>query len=96
MLLNSNVHISARTNIVFIGFFRKDYVTEETHGTKKPPIWWYKFLWRIPESNRSPLACHASALPNELIPQFISNHLPHLPECFRDALPNELIPLEQI
>ena len=27
------------------------------------------FLWRIPGSNRSPLTCHASALPDELIPR---------------------------
>lgn len=47
-------------------------------------------LWRIPESNRSPFACHANALPNELIPLSIycSGHLP----AMRDALPNELAP----
>jgi hypothetical protein len=26
--------------------------------------------WRIPGSNRSPLTCHASALPDELIPHW--------------------------
>ena len=33
------------------------------------PTKYSAFWWRIPGSNRWPLACHASALPAELIPQ---------------------------
>jgi hypothetical protein len=37
-----------------------------SNGKKKPVS---LRLWTIPESNRSPLPCHGSALPNELMAQ---------------------------
>src|SRR4030095_1372940 len=43
-------------------------VTRVLCQKRKPAIKIAGFLWRIPGSNRSPLTCHASALPDELIP----------------------------
>ncbi len=32
----------------------------------------FYIMWRIPGSNRSPFACHANALPDELIPHLFT------------------------
>ena len=63
------------------------------------PTKYSAFWWRIPGSNRWPLACHASALPAELIPQMfvpcltteiIIPAIPRIVNHFRRIFPRKL------
>ena len=63
------------------------------------PTKYSAFWWRIPGSNRWPLACHASALPAELIPQMfvpclttgtIIPAIPRIVNHFRKIFPRKL------
>ena len=92
VLLQSNMWVTATSDIIFIPGWWVQYVNKKWHNDKSPfrgfkavensgvePLTFPKAfgtlnllnndpMWRIPGSNRLPLACHASALPIELIP----------------------------